>query len=49
MATFVCTVALQASRRGNDPDGRHYMIAVSAKDMAGNRSDASATVTVPHH
>jgi probable HAF family extracellular repeat protein len=42
------TVALQASRRGTDRDGRHYMIAVSARDNAGNRGGASATVTVPH-
>jgi hypothetical protein len=43
------TMALQASRRGNDPDGRHYMIAVSATDMAGNSGAASATVTVPRN
>jgi hypothetical protein len=30
--SYAFTVALQASRRGNDPDGRHYMIAVSAQD-----------------
>jgi hypothetical protein len=43
------TVALQASRRGTDQDGRQYLIAVSAKDNAGNRGVASATVTVPHN
>jgi hypothetical protein len=47
--TYTFTVALQASRRGNDPDGRHYMIAVSARDMAGNLGGASATVTVPRN
>jgi hypothetical protein len=46
---YAFTVALQASRRGNDQDGRHYMIAVSAKDNAGNLGGASATVTVPRN
>jgi hypothetical protein len=46
--SYAFTVALQASHRGNDPDGRHYLIAVSAQDNAGNRGGASATVTVPH-
>ena len=43
------TVTLQASRRGNDQDGRHYTIAVSARDNAGNLRRALATVTVPHN
>ena len=43
------TVALQASRRGNDQDGRQYLIVVSAKDNAGSLGGASATVTVPHN
>jgi probable HAF family extracellular repeat protein len=43
------TVALQASRRGNDQDGRHYTIVVSARDMAGNLGRAMATVTVPRN
>jgi hypothetical protein len=47
--SYSFTVALQASRRGNDPDGRHYMIAVSAKDIAGNLGGASAIVTVPRN
>jgi hypothetical protein len=46
---YTFTVALQASRRGNDSDGRHYMIAVSAKDNAGNSGVKSATVTVPRN
>ncbi len=44
---YAFTVQLQASRRGNDQDGRHYTIEVSATDKAGNRGSASATVTVP--
>jgi hypothetical protein len=42
-------VALQASRRGNDQNGRHYTIAVSAKDNAENLGVASAIVTVPRN
>jgi probable HAF family extracellular repeat protein len=45
---YTFTVALQASRRGNDQDGRHYTIVVSARDNAGNQDRALATVTVPH-
>jgi hypothetical protein len=46
---YAFTVALQASRRDNDQDGRHYTIAVSAKDSAGNLGVVSATVTVPRN
>lgn len=46
--SYSFTVALQASRNGNDQDGRHYTIVVSAKDNAGNLGFASTTVTVPH-
>jgi hypothetical protein len=46
---YAFTVALQASRNGNDRDGRHYTIKVSATDHAGNPGDASATVTIPHN
>jgi predicted outer membrane repeat protein len=45
---YAFTVALEASRRGNDKDGRHYTIAVSAKDRAGNLGVGSTIVTVPH-
>ena len=43
------TVALQASRNGNDEDGRQYMIAMSAKDNADNPGVASTTATVPRN
>jgi hypothetical protein len=46
---YTFTVALQASPRGNDQDGRHYTIVVSASDMAGNLGRALATVTVPRN
>ena len=42
------TVLLQASRNGNDKDGRQFTITVSAKDFAGNTGSASAVVVVPH-
>jgi hypothetical protein len=47
--SYAFTVQLQASRRGNDQDGRHYTITVTATDMAGNLGDASATVPVPRN
>jgi hypothetical protein len=47
--SYAFTVALEASRRGNDRDGRHYTILVSARDIAGNLGRATATVTVPHN
>jgi probable HAF family extracellular repeat protein len=43
------TVELQASRRGNDRNGRQYTIEVSATDHAGNPSTESVIVTVPHN
>jgi virginiamycin B lyase len=42
------SIFLQASRRGNDIDGRRYLIRVSAKDKAGNRGVKWASVVVPH-
>jgi uncharacterized membrane protein len=45
--SYAFTVELQASRRGNDRDGRRYTIEVSATDDAGNEGSKSATVTVP--
>jgi probable HAF family extracellular repeat protein len=47
--SYAFTVDLQASRNGNDRDGRHYTIVVSATDQAGNPGAASATVTVPRN
>jgi len=45
---YAFTTHLQASRRGNDSDGRHYTITVSAQDPAGNKGSASTVVIVPH-
>jgi len=46
--TYLFTVNLEASRHGNDKDGRQYTISVFAKDNAGNRGSSSIIVTVPH-
>jgi hypothetical protein len=46
--SYSFTVMLQASRKGNDNNGRHFTITVSAKDFAGNTGSASAVVVVPH-
>jgi hypothetical protein len=45
---FAFTVALEASRRGDDKDGRRYVVIVTAIDRAGNSSSASVAVIVPH-
>jgi hypothetical protein len=45
---YAFTIQLQASRNGNDQDGRHYTIIVSAQDNEGNQGSKSAVVTVPH-
>jgi hypothetical protein len=42
------TIQLQASRNGNDRDGRQYTITVHAVDDEGNAGSATAIVTVPH-
>jgi hypothetical protein len=41
-------IELQASRRGDDYDGRHYTITISAQDNAGHNGSSSASVIVPH-
>jgi hypothetical protein len=46
--SYVFTTSLEASRRGNDSDGRQYIITVTAEDLAGNSGSASTVVTVPH-
>jgi hypothetical protein len=45
---YTFTIQLQASRKGNDKDGRQYTITVSAEDDAGNTGSATAIVTVPY-
>jgi hypothetical protein len=46
--SYSFTVMLEASRRGNDRDGRHYSVTVSVKDNAGNTSSNQRIVSVPH-
>jgi hypothetical protein len=46
--SYSFTIQLQASRNGNDKDGRQYTITVKAQDNAGNSGSASTGVTVPH-
>jgi hypothetical protein len=46
--SYSFTIDLEASRKGNDRDGRHYTIIVSAQDNAGNEGSAATSVIVPH-
>lgn len=45
---FGSTIQLEASRDGNDRNGRVYTITAVATDQAGNSSTATTTVIVPH-
>jgi hypothetical protein len=45
---FSITVLLEASRRGQDLDGRRYMLSVTARDLEENEASASARATVKH-
>jgi hypothetical protein len=46
--SYSFTIQLQASRDGNDKDGRQYTITVSAQDNVGNKGSGSTGVTVPY-
>jgi hypothetical protein len=46
--SYSFTVKLQASRDGNDHNGRLYAITVNASDSAGNSASATTNVVVPH-
>ncbi len=39
---------LEASRRGDDKDGRKYTVKILVTDLAGNTSLSTTEVTVPH-
>jgi len=41
-------VRLEASRIGDDKDGRTYKIKILATDLAGNTSLSATEVIVPH-
>jgi len=45
---YAFTVPLQASRSGQDKDGRQYTIVVSSTDEAGNTGSTTTVVTVLH-
>jgi streptogramin lyase len=46
--SYSFTIQLEASRKGDDKDGRQYIITVSAQDNAGNKGSAATGVLVPH-
>lgn len=46
---FGQTVRLEASRKGNDRDGRVYTVTVRAADYAGNEATAAASIVCPHN
>ena len=45
---YLFTILLDASRKGNDENGRRYTIRVTATDNAGNRGLKRGSVNVPH-
>jgi hypothetical protein len=45
--SYAFRIQLQASRNGNDKDGRQYTITISAQDNEGNQGSNSTIVTVP--
>ncbi len=46
--TYSFTIMLEATRRGQDLDGRQYVITVAVSDKKGNSASSSTRVTVPH-
>jgi hypothetical protein len=46
--TYSFTISLEASRNGDDTDGRQYTIVVSARGRFGDLGSGSAPVVVPH-
>jgi len=46
--SYSFTIQLQASRNGNDKDGRQYIITISAQDNVGNKGSAATGAIVPH-
>jgi hypothetical protein len=47
-ANWTDSIDLEASRRGDDLDGRLYRITATITDMAGNTSTATADIVVSH-
>jgi hypothetical protein len=46
--SYSFTTKLEASRKGEDKQGRRYTVTLRAADLAGNSGTASTAVTVPH-
>ena len=42
------TLTVEASRRGDDRDGRLYRVTATVKDLAGHTTTATADIVVPH-
>jgi hypothetical protein len=42
------SVGLEARRRGDDLDGRHYQVVIHVKDRAGNTATSTVNIVVPH-
>ena len=45
---YSIAISLQSSRKGDDEDGRRYIITIKASDNAGNIGSSSVAVNVPH-
>jgi hypothetical protein len=45
---FSFDVSLEASRLGQDRDGRRSDIIITGRDLSGNEASASVVVTAPH-
>ena len=45
---FGTMIQLQASRKGEDKDGRKYEIRILAADLAGNETQTTTEILVPH-
>ncbi len=47
-ANWTDSIVLEASRRGDDLDGRLYRVVATITDVAGNTSTATADIVVSH-
>lgn len=48
ITSFAQTINLEARREGYDLDGRQYILKIVAEDQAGNQTQATTQVVVPH-
>lgn len=48
VSNFGDVIQLEASKNGNDKDGRVYTVSAIVTDKAGNQSTTSVTVVCPH-